>query len=528
MDEQTSTPTNPATEDEPRGYSRTAAFIISASSIAAISAIGAFVFFASGLGPLTTLAPVAGIVAAIACRRYADAGLSAAVGVFVGGLLGSVALRIATIGLVSWLVPLSEVAGIAVVVALALVWILGQSPRLSRLVIAVAVALVILAGWASAIGQSSLPYNTSDFLGRARTPESFTSALTQTPTLMSKTGDQSMYLVVIHQLADGHSYYDTLVRSTAADNRAHPTSEVKLNAPLTYRLPTIFLLLSRLPNSGISYVLAALVLQALAVVAAYVLARRFVPAAVAVVGCSAVSAYAAGLASSPEILLTEYWAGLLGLVSLAVLVQAGETVRSKRVINAGALALAICAALVSELASPFLVVGLVTTLADRESRRLRLWIWWAAGIVLVVSLYAVHWYFALTTWHALGFPAGASGKGYHLFPYFHPDGLGVRATVGLIGSAMRLGAIATWILYVCGVAGSWVVRPGRERLALGLTTLGATLVLMIVTAPEAALPGVLPSGYWGMIAIPSVLACVPLVAARLHSSADETLPSREA
>lgn len=510
---------------EPDKRDRLIQALAAAASIAALSAVGAFVFFVLGYSPLATLAPVAGIAAAVTCRRYLEAGLAAAIGVLAGGLLTSLVLRIETVGLLAWIVPLSQIAALAAAVACALVWVLANSARLERILLALGVTIVILAGWSTALAGASQPKPSADVLGRPTPAVTFSALLTMTPDLTTETGDQSTYMVMLSRMREGEGYYRALVTALDLNNKAHPTSQVWLDAPLTYRPPTIFWLMSRLPNNGISIILMALLFQAAGVTAAYLLARRFVSAAVALVGCAAVATYGAALTPTLSILVTEYWAGLLGLVSLAILVQAQpQEPRKRMLLNAAAVAAAIGAALIGELSAPFLVVGLVTVLADADDRRERLWIWWLAAIVGIVAFYFLHWNAAIGTWRELGFSDGHAA-GSKPFPYWSPDGLGVLASVGLLSLRLRLTMAVSAVLYSAGLIGALMVPSRRERVALAVATLGGTAILMLVTAPEATAPGKLPTGYWGMIILPAVLACVPLVVSRIRAvRAAERLP----
>lgn len=510
-------PDSSVSSPEAEVQDRLAHALTAAASIAALSAVGSFIFFVLGYSPLATLAPVAGIAAAVTCKRYLDAGVAAAIGVLAGGLLASVVLRIETIGLLAWLSPLAQMAALAAVIACALVWVLTNAPRLERLLLALAVTLIILAGWSTAMTAASEPKPSADVLGRETPPVTFSTLLTMTPDLTSTTGDQSTYMVMLAKMRSGEGYYKALITSLDLNNKAHPTSQVWLDAPLTYRPPTIFWLMSRLPNNGVSIILMALLFQTAGAAAAYLLARRFVSAAVALVGCAAVATYAAAITPTLLIIVTEYWAGLLGLVSLAILVQVRpENPRMRTLMNAAAVAAAVGAAMIGELSAPFLVVGLITALADAEDRRSRLWIWWLAAIVGVVAMYFLHWNAALGTWRSLGLPDGHA-SGSKPFPYWHPDGLGVLASVGLLSLRMRLTMAFSAVLFSAGLIGALMVPSRRERVALAVATLGGTLVLTFVTAPEATAPGALPTGYWGMVILPAVLACAPLVVSRIRA-----------
>lgn len=489
---------------------------VGACCIAAITAIGAFLFFGPGLGPFLTLAPVAGIAAALSSRRYLTAAVTAALGVVAGSALAMLALRLQLSGVAAWLPPVSLTAVVAAAIAAALVWVLSASPRLERVLAGAAIALLILAGTASALGSATATQDVSWATGQASPRLTFLQALQLKPVLSATTGDQSLYLVLIHDIAVGRPFHQAQVADTAADNRAHPDSQVLLDAPLTYRLPTVYVMLAALPNDGVSWLLAALALAALAAIAAFFLARRFVSAPVALVGCAAVVAYGATIAASPGMLLTESWAGLLALCSLAFLVQEPSTARRRALTNAAAMLLATMAALTSELAVAFVLVGLAASLFSEESRRERHWIWWTAGLVGAFSAYVVHWHLALNAFRDAGLPAGRSSSGSR-YPYIHADGLGLLAAIDLAARVMRLRDVAFGAAYVAGVAGA-LLAPGtrRQRTALILVGVGGSAALALLRPPAVTSAGTsLPPGHWGMIVLPSVLACAPLVLSRL-------------
>ena len=455
---------------------RTTNALVAMACVAAITVLGSWVFFFDGLGLWVTLTPMAGIISAIACRRYADAAASSALGVVLGGILATVALRVNLAGLASWSIRLTLPALTAAAVALVLTWLLRQSPRLGGLFMALAVAIIVLAGWSSAVSSASILQDVSWATGTAAPQMTFTQALQITPVQTAASGDQAMYLVVIHEVAAGKAFYPTLVAAIAESSQVHGDADKgRLDSPLNYRPPTVFFLLSRLPNNGISWVLAALALQAAGTVAAYLLARRFVSAPVALVGATTVAVYGATLAATPGILVTETWAGVLALMSVAVFVQSARSRRARFWLNVAAMLLASIATLTNDLAVAFLLVGLAATLADKESREAHDWLWWAAGLAFVFAAYLIHWRLAVDAFYASHLPSGTAGSPY---PWFHPDGLGLVAAIELAARAMRLQDATIWIVWLTGAVGSLVVPAGRrDRVALAMVGVGGTIAL---------------------------------------------------
>ena len=472
------------------------------------------------------LGAIAGIAGGLGCAGVLDAVAVAALGSGLGTVTLLVAGRLGPPPAEAFLVPALEAAVLAGAVALAVALAARASARLTPLFALLGLVIVLGGAWLYALNAASTPVSAAWVTGSAGRVEPFVDALKETPRLTAISPDESLFLLLARDVSVGRPIYPSQVAVLDASNRAHPGEPVPLDEATSYRLPTLFWLFGALPQNGTAEVLAGLVLLSATSVAAYLLTRRYVDVPAALVACTATAAYGAALVASPALLFSEFWAGGLGLVALALAAHSFAGGKRLVALQAAAAAVALLAALTRELAVAFLLVGLAASLVDAESRARRLWALWAVALALFAGAYALHVHAALSAYRAAGVPSGLTGPVSRI-PWLHADGKGLAASVALAALALGLSAGVMWAAWALGVVGALAVEAGRaERMLLGLAVVGGTAVLAV--AHSAAGPsgsGQVP-GFWGMVVIPSVLACVPLVLSRL--GAGRVPPSRSA
>ena len=292
------------------------------------------------------------------------------VGAIAGTFLATGISSFAWVDMAVWL-PVALIAGlVAGVLAAAVRFALGRSARLGTAFVAVALIVLLGATWLAAIQDAGAPQAGG---------MSYAQYYAQEPAVSANMHDEGLYLLYVHRLAAGQPYYSMVARALVESNAVR--DDVSVTSPLSYRLPTLYVLLSRLPQDGISYVLAALALGTATVLSAYALARLYMGPAFALVSATAVATYVASSAPTPALLHTEYWAGGLALVAVTLFAAASRSERRATALNVAAAVVAVVAVAFRELAIAFVVLGLIATLAFPEGRRARTWIAWAAGLV---------------------------------------------------------------------------------------------------------------------------------------------------
>lgn len=469
-----------------------------------LAAIVLIALMSTGTMFLTTsillLGPIAGLTAALGVRRLLDAGLAAAAGVIAATLVVSAA-RWAPVS--AWGPPMLRDALIAAVVALAVRWLLDRSPRSAGLVAAAALTLIVATGWwsATALATSEL-----------RPGLSRVQYLANQPLMSDKSSDEDIYLSYIRRMATGESYYHAAVAALSASNAEHPLGPIQLENPLSYRLPTLYWLLSRLPTDGWSLVVALLCVGSVAALSGYVLARQYVPAPLALASSAGLTGLYATYSTVPGLLHAEIWAGAFALMAVTLFVLARRNPGHAVGYMVAAAAAALFAALIRELAAPVVVLGLALTLLDSDARRQRLWVPWAVALGVTAAGYAAHWAAATAAFRAATLPKLASqpDRGW-----WRPDGLGLYGGVDFFRGIMAWPLAAGWVAAAFGAAGA-VFGP-RDRLERLMTTalVGGGMIVVAFLRPNGSTSTGAPVGYWSEIYIPTMVACIPLALAWL-------------
>jgi hypothetical protein len=468
-------------------------------AVAACAALGATLWFTAPT--LLLLGPFAGLLAALAARRASDAALAAAVGSVAGVALAAFVSRAPWDAPSTWLPDALGLSVVAAAVAFAVAYLREREPRITSWLGVAALTLLVVGVWWAGTAVATKP---------AMDGSTLASVLAAPPKAGTFTSDEDIYLRYVARLRAGEPYYRAAATTLQEANRYH-VKGIDVSTPLSFRLPTLYWLLSRLPAGGLPMVYAGLLWASLAAAAAFLLARRFVADAFALVAATAAGAYCANVATNTTLVQTEWWAGVLGLLSLALYLT-GRGSRSHRLAwTLAAVAAATAAALVRELAVPFLLLGLAASLlGDEETPAVpRPWLPWAAGLAVVTLAYAAHWVSAeavIRTLHAT--PAGGA-------PWFHPDGRGLVSAVFRIARMLATKTWVAWVVALVAMAGALLApRDRAARLVLAAAAVAGPALLLFVYPSGVDLSGLAPS-YWADVVVPTLLACVPLALALL-------------
>jgi hypothetical protein len=449
---------------------------------------------------LALLGPIAGLAAALGVRGRFDASLAAGVGLIAGTGVASVA-RFSSFG--TWGPRMFVNAVVAAVVALAIGWTLDRAPGLARWAAAAAVALIVASGWWAASSLATLPLRP----GLSRV-QYFAKARALDP----QSSDEDIYLAYVRHMAAGDPYYPAAVRVLADANTVHPLGPIRIDSPLSYRPPTLYWLLSRLPADGWSMIGAMLIAGSAAAVAGYVLARQYLVAPLALASAAGLTSLFATYSTVPGLLHAEIWAGALSLVAVTSFVLGRRRPGRAMTWMAAAASAALLAALVRELAAPVVVLGLALTLADADARRRWLWVPWAAALFAVSAGYAAHWTAAAAAFRASGLPVPTAKTDAG---WWRPDGLGLYGGIDFFTRAMAWPAAVGWIAAALGLIGA-VLGP-RERLQrlMPAVLVGGGMAIVILLRPNGITSTGAPVGYWSEIYMPTMVACIPLALAWL-------------
>jgi len=452
-----------------------------------------------------TLPPLAGIIAALACRDWRLAGPIAGIGVIGGILFGAAHFTVSSGVTLSPTVYCIEgvlAAGVGSTTAI----LLKHRENLERWVAWLGVALTILGALQSGWLQAKLPSES----GAGTT--SF-DLYTSTPTVTADISDVAMWVLTVRRMNAGSDYYTAMGHTFEEINAARPVGAWNIEDPAQYRMPTLYWLLAALPQDGNGWVIAMLVLVSSAIIASWSIASRYTPVAVALTGTTVTSAYLAGF-TTINLPQTELWAGLLALVAVALALKS-LSVRNNPLAWAGAAAgVALLATLTRELAVAFLIVGLGSTLAHDRWRSRRLWIPWAAALGLAAIAYYAHAQAAEAIGRTLE-NLGRSSTASFIARHFDPTGRGLVSSVTDMSGWAYWTLGAGWVIWVLGTIGGLIgPRDWPRRALLGGVTAGGAIALFFLH-PQGRLWQSLPPGYWGQVVLPTVITCAPLAFARI-------------
>jgi hypothetical protein len=451
--------------------------------------VGGPLFFLGN--PLYTLAPIAGLIAGIGSRSWSRGALIGGGGAFVGTCGAAAASHPSWGPIISWLSSAAQVSVAAAVIGAVVAVALRDSARLKPLISVVALVMIVGAMWLSAFTLAKMPVNNV---------QNTIQLMSFTPSYDKKMADWDLYLIWISKLRAGESYYPMAVKSFVDANAARPTMPIGLRSPISYRLPTLYMLLAALPP-GIWQVVVMMLVCTGGLLAGHAVSRQFVSEPVALAGSIVLGAGLAGYGGL-ALLDTETWAGVFGLMAVAAFVLSRTQPDRARLFQVTSVALAVVAVAFRELAAPYLLLGLVASLADRELRASRAWVAWIVGIVVAGAGVVAHWSAAASAYASV-----VSRPIYTSWLY--PDGSGLVGSLHEAALRAWLNPAVMWILVALGIVGALSASSDRAtRLVLAGVAIGGPAVLLIVHPPGVTIDG-FASGYWGRLVTPTVLACVP-------------------
>jgi hypothetical protein len=481
--------------------------LITGAVILLMSIAGTALFFRASVVP--TFGLVAGLTAGLGCTRWWRAALVSGVAVVTGFVLAPHLTQVMWRPGLFWVPDALECAGIAMVVGAGVLFAIANSPRLRPLLAALAVLGLILTMWLSALNLSTVVYSTGGVI---------LDKLNSTPAIDAKSSDEDIYLNYVQRLRAGESYYPMAVDVLSSLNRARPNDPLATDSALSYRLPTLYVLLAKLPPTGGWLIDAMLVACSVGLIASYVLARQYVSQVLALLSTTFVAAMFSGYAG-PMLLDTEAWAGVFGLIAVACLVAAARKPQRTMLLHSCAALAVFAAASLRELAVAFLIVGLAAALVDRTGPRRRAWIPWALAWAATAAAYVAHKIAAQAAYSRI---QSIKTTG---FPWFHPDGKGFVSMVTLFAQYAWLIQWAAWLIVILGMAGALIAgRDKVSRVVLVCVGFFGPAMMLFLHPPGTATYGV--PAYWSDLVLPVTLTCATLAFSRLALFARETDPAQ--
>ncbi|MBW6527065.1 hypothetical protein KZ813_09470 [Sphingomonas sp. RHCKR7] len=300
------------------------------------------------------------------------------------------------------------------------------------------------------------------------------------PATSADRGDAALYRAIDRRLAAGQGYYT----AAAAEHRAR---DFPLRPAVAVRLPSRAWFYRLVGEDA-----ALWWLRALALLAALATASRLRAAAGSRVlwgGASAIAAASTLPLANPVVALwPECWAGLLVALSLAC--------RDNRRWRVAAL-LGLAAALVRELALPYLAVMALVAALDRRRDEVLGWI--AATVVAVLAL-AAHAAAVATVLR----PGDGESQGWVRAGGWAFDLAMARATTPL-----ALVPAATALLVPLALYG-WASAPGGYARRVTLALAAWLVPALLIGRPE--------NSYWGLMLAPVWLAGLPLALPALRDA----------
>lgn len=445
----------------------------------------------------SALGPLAGVIAALASRRWWVAGPAAGAGVLLGTLLGA---AYSTLGVNRFWFPASYwvVAGIAVAVGAGGAYLRERRPSSTRWLEWAGVVCVLGMVWVAGLTYATQPIE----MGFAPI-ELFRS----TPAISADSYDEQLFVLTVRRMQQGSGYYAAMGRTLADVNAARPGVSDDLSRPTSFRLPTLYEFLAVLPNDGRSWSIAMLVLVSAGVVAAWSIAVRYTVSSVALVGMTLSGVFMSRFAgiNLPD---SELWAGVLGLIAVALALKSLSVKRRAVLWATAAAAVALLATLTRELAVAFLLVGIASSVALPRVRSARVWVPWISALAGAMVAYLLHAQQVIAVARTL--PSSGQVAG---FLYFDPTGRGLVAGIAMLARDSWWMAPVAWVVWACGTVGGVLApRDWPRRVLLGSVTVGGALA--IFSLHPWTPPGYPVTGLWSAVVMPSVVACTMLVLAR--------------
>jgi dolichol-phosphate mannosyltransferase len=308
--------------------------------------------------------------------------------------------------------------------------------------------------------------------------------------------DGDVYMVTALNMKRGMSFYPAFSAAVHGDVRYTPVS---LRSVFNFRQPLIFLVWQALPGSTIVDVWDwFLVFACVVVVAAYLLASRFVNPGASLVSAVISMSYLYYFAMERSwFMFAEVWAGGIMVMALAALV------RKRWLLSAVLFTVAVG---IREFSIVFLVPWLAAWWLDEDRSLLAA----ATAVVAPVAVLLLHMMLAPTE------GAGGGGGGLSLGPWLHGS---FDALIGALRYGTHFLISPDWTVpaaLVLALVGALMVRERRHAVPLALAVVVPTVFLTVFSAGASGI-------YWGAFAVPVFLAMVPLVGVRLVPSTEEAL-----
>lgn len=452
-------------------------------------------------GAVTVACTLGGLFAGGATLQAGLLG-GAAVGLVAAGIgdaavaaLAAGLLAVAAAPLDAWTGRPWDFAAVAVVALTCILAAVGVRALAARyrqagpVVLWVALGLIVANMWVSAFTVDS-QWSFDPGAGR-ELPPLFQRIDTPHAGLPGVVGDDALYVDVTRRVRSGQGFYDALDEQWRADR------ESALSEVYNYRLPTLFLFWSLLPDNR-SAVTAYLVLASLAVAALPSLHKGSTPLPLVLPAAAALTVPFLYVAMRTVVMYTEPWAGAIAVLSLAAAARAASSASWRRFVVAS-VALALLATLAREILVLLLLAGLAASLFVRDEQRRFRSLAWGAGCLAAAGVYAVH----------------ASLVVPHLRPA-PSDGLLFRGGLANLQAGLMFAtdtiAHRPWLpvlLALLGIAGAAAVRDRRQRLTslLFAGMLGLAFLVVGNEAKNSFTLGVV--NYWGAGLTPALYSLLP-------------------
>jgi hypothetical protein len=452
---------------------------------AVVAVASALAFLLPGIvalpGTILLRGVLAGLVAGLAARSWRELAACAAVG-FAGVTCGAIATVAGTaVGQGST----STDAVTAVLLALVVMGVIGTLGILTKRAIAGWVALAVVSlVFLATVGVLPGPLADATVQQRA--------SFGAEPIAGQYGFDGSIFLRTEFLMEKGTPYYQAYLQAFAGDSRFPGATPAGL---FGVRQPWLFWMWRYLPGPAGTKVWGWFIVWALGTAgAAYLLLRRFLEPAMAILGPIAVLGYLAAPTYSTWLTLSEFWGGCIAVWFIAAMVYRKWTLGAVLCVVAFA-----ARELMLFLVPVYIVWWLV---AGRPKRGLA-----GLGIILagpVVLLGLQAW------WSPVHGQSGGLG-------YWLNGGLDkLYSDLHFMGDLVPLSGILYTLVPIAALAGALMTPAKWTKALLATAVLVPVIALTVFSSPAWG-------EYWGAIAMPLLLALAPLAAVRLMPS--EALPA---
>lgn len=463
---------------------------LSRNTAASIAALLSYGGVAGGLfyhGRTLQLGVFVGIVVGLIAARIADAAIVA----LGASLVGAFALPATGYWFLADRIGFSPLIPVlAVVTALAVRFAVGRDRRFAHGAIAMAFAMILVNLWVTTVSLDSISLDDPSIVAD-RAGSLFVQMYTDMPARFP-VDDAQTHINVLRAMKSGTPYYKAYPQVMSSYTGVRPGELWNVRQPWLYWLWAI------LPGPGDGLIWALLVLSSFAVVATGVFVAQWLKPPFAIPAAALVAVPLLHSLVSRNAVMAESWAVCLVLLCLACYALALNSPRW-RAWTVAAVAFAVLAALIRELAVLPLIVGLVAALLYRR-RKFDI-VAWSAGLLMYVAFYAVHAAIAIPMLSHAPNRIGAGGF-WNLLE-------GIRFGNMLIGGQLWFPFAAVAL----GLVGAAMIPDKGLRLmvAVHVLVLMTTWLFLSNNPPASALPGEVVVNYWGKLVTPVLFMVSPAV-----------------